>query len=303
MNSNAYQPAPGSTYTVRPTNNYVRQGLKIGSLVVGFPLIICLGIFGGFFLLSGIMVMSVTTDFSDFKSSSLFDDDDDDDFGLPSEPGYGIGIFMMIIGILLIVACVSACYYTRKNYNAFNNHGNPGRVINQNPAQPVTTYPGQPVTTYPGQPVTTYPGQPATTYPGQPVTMYPGQPAATYPGQSVATYPAQPAGAPYMTQPMAYPTPQQPGQMIVNYQMIPPGQTPPQGPPSGTSYPSASAPMTGPSGVQAAPPPYGAPSSVDYAGPLPEKGNLQHGGALPGAPEYQSPPPYAPDSNPPPYSP
>ncbi|XP_050734373.1 galectin-3-like isoform X2 [Eriocheir sinensis] len=201
MNNNGYQPA-GQTVVVVNTNRrtpqFVQQGVRVGGMMLGLACFVCMGLFGAFFILCGI-IMLATTDYDD----DFWDDDS-------PNPLVIVGSIFLVIGVLLLSGGVAMCMCARKKYNNLQGDGvsNPGRVINPPPGgqeQPVTSgYPGQPQpAVYPGQP-------PSTGYPGQPQPAGYGQPQPYgYPGQPQPSgYPAQPAIYPELTS--AYPGPPAP---------------------------------------------------------------------------------------------
>lgn len=229
MFRNDYRATPGTVVVVAPTRRhgyarhtspacvrrspsaFLRQSFQICGITLGSPMVICLGGFGVFFMLSGTMTLAVSMRKPHFWA----------DFEQSVNRGQVVGSVFLTVGVLLIIAFFAVRVYERRNCKNFLNHNvnNRGRVINLPSSQPAT-YPGQ-TDTFPGHP-TTYPSQLATNpsqpsaYPSQP-TSYPRQPSA-YPSQPT-TYPSQPAA--FSCHPTAYPsTPQaaaDPSNLLIDY--------------------------------------------------------------------------------------
>ncbi|KAK3861763.1 hypothetical protein Pcinc_032310 [Petrolisthes cinctipes] len=286
MNNTGYQPAQ-STMVVVPQQRmrapyYIRQGVKVGGLVLGLPCVVCMGMFSLFFILGGTMALA----------SANYDDDFWDKFDRSHDPSVVIGSIFLTLGLLLLAGTVALCIVAKQKYRDFQSmNSNPGRVINPSPyGAQQSSMPGHPTAPYTGQPLgySGHPGEMKVTYeytpPGQ-VPIATGYPAAP------AGYPAAPGGYPtapggYPTAPAGYPT------APAGYPAAPAGY-----PAAPAGYPAA------PAGYPAAPAGYSAAPAGYPAAPA---GNPTAPGGYPSAPagypppttDYpvkgEQPPPYAP---------
>ncbi|XP_066976089.1 uncharacterized protein [Macrobrachium rosenbergii] len=117
-----------------------------------FPIVIYLGVAGTMFLLSGVITLLV---------ANLKDDDDDDFEDFDTKLGSGrddkaidpatlVGIICILIGVWLIVSCIILACYAKKKYKELSgvNGDAPGRVVSGHMSPilpPLAPIPVQPV--------------------------------------------------------------------------------------------------------------------------------------------------------------
>ncbi|XP_068229226.1 uncharacterized protein [Palaemon carinicauda] len=98
---------------------YLRRGVEVSGVILSFPLIVYLGVAGAMFLLSGIIILLVTR-YKDFmvkeyeSNLGLSESGEVKDKGV--DPSLVVGIICIIIGVWLIAGCIGLACYARKKY-------------------------------------------------------------------------------------------------------------------------------------------------------------------------------------------
>nr|XP_045604670.1 uncharacterized protein LOC123762287 [Procambarus clarkii] len=199
----------------KATPDYFRQGVQIGCMVLTFPMVVFLGMFGILLIFLGTIAVGIFRHISNLRFNS--------------EKGFDgvqiVDIILLTSGIIIVLSCITVCIYARWKYRNYRQQvvDSPERVMSSNLHQS-NSYPVQQSScsvqqaSYPVQQAS-YPAQ-QTSFPGQPTghpaqeAFYPAQPASAFPGQP-ATYRGEPCQPP------------QARTILVSYGLMQPGELAP----------------------------------------------------------------------------